>query len=54
VLHLLLTLACSDPEPRLCNGAEQLCERPVDQVTFAATHIVRLDRSEFHTDKLTA
>jgi hypothetical protein len=38
VLLLLLTLACSDPGPSICNGSKQLCEQPVDEVAFAATH----------------
>ena len=30
--------AAGDPHPRACNGFAQLCDRPLNQVAFAATH----------------
>lgn len=43
-LAALLAIACGDPAAALpdaatgCNGREVLCDRPLDEVTFAATH----------------
>lgn len=30
--------SAGQPEPRACNGHRELCRRPLNQVTFAATH----------------
>lgn len=41
MILLLGYLACRAPSeeaPRACNGAEALCERPLDQVAFPGTH----------------
>lgn len=36
---LLLLLACGEPKaPATCNGAAALCDRPLNEITVAATH----------------